>query len=115
MMMDGLVKMDSGKKNRKTCWGGFAVLARLSLGIVVQIVIHGDGMHAFRDGFVTVDGMILGVDMIGVRIRRLIESWWLVLISFPMLEKDIPVIEGDTITGGSAINNSKVERAVQDG
>ena len=64
MMMDGLVKMDSGKKNRKTCWGGFAVLARLSLGIVVQIVIHGDGMHASIDVGIPLDGVELRIDMI---------------------------------------------------
>jgi hypothetical protein len=58
--------------------------------------------------------MILGVDMIGVCIRWLIESRWWILILLVMSKEDVPVDERDTIAGCSTVDDGEVEWAVKD-
>ena len=58
--------------------------------------------------------MILCVDVIGVCIRWLTESWRGVLILFALLKKDVPIHKGNTVAGGSTVDGGKVERAVED-
>ena len=59
--------------------------------------------------------MILGVDMVGVCIRWLIESRWLVLILVALLKEDVPVHKGNTIAGCATVDDGKIEWAMKDG
>ncbi len=72
-------------------------------------------MHSVGYRFVAVNCMILGVDMVGVCIRWLIESRWLVLILFALLKEDVPIHKGNTIAGRATVDYGQVEWSQQDG